>query len=484
MKPLNSILLITKNAAALFIARIIDAASRLAILAIAARYLGVETFGQFAFIVVAVPLVFRLSSIGMANQIVTRELVQNKAQGGKYLGSALILRLILSASILTILVVIVQFMDLSTETVIAVYAMGFAQFPLMLSDVFMAVFRASEKMEYNTLVSMASQLISFATVASAAYFDLGFVSLFLCFVLGNFVRALSAFFLSSKQFVKPQIDIDTDLWKHFVKSSIPLGLSNFLKEAYLKVDVFALKVLRSSREIALFHAPYSVITRITIFPRSIVMAIFPLLSRLAISSESTLAHTYERIFRFLLIFALPIPVLASLLSRKIVVLLYGDEFAPAAIVLQILVWVIPFLFIVSLHNFVLTAMNKQIFVLISMTICFLTNLILDLILVPQFGYVGASIATLVAYVALILTGLYFVCRQLHIIPLHANLLKPLFSFVVTALFIYLLQEQNVTWVAPGGVLVYVTMLFLTRTYSLKDIRLLKRMMKRGYDAAE
>jgi O-antigen/teichoic acid export membrane protein len=255
-------------------------------------------------------------------------------------------------------------------------------------------------------------------------------------------------------------------------------ISILFTQAFFRVDVFVLKALRSLSEVSLFFAPYLSIIRLQVIPQTIVMALFPTMSRLADTSSSSFEKNYEKTFRFLLMISLPIAMVTTVLAEKIILLLFGESFKEATISLQILIWAIVLTFLDALLLNVLISLNKQRILSFIFPFVFLVNLLLDLILVPLYGYVGACIGSLAAYMVRFCLTFYYVSKYTCYLPLNRIVLKPAISVLIMNIFMFLAKELNLFFAASLGMLMYLISLILLGNFTKDDIALLKRALTR------
>ncbi|MCD3364065.1 flippase, partial [Clostridium botulinum D/C] len=85
-----------------------------------------------------------------------------------------------------------------------------------------------------------------------------------------------------------------------------------------------------------------------------------------------------------------------ILSKEIIVLLFGQKYVEAYIPFVILLIYILILFMRENYGYSLNAWNKENEYLKSVVISALTNLILNLIFIPMYGIIAAAMTTLVS----------------------------------------------------------------------------------------
>jgi O-antigen/teichoic acid export membrane protein len=132
-------------------------------------------------------------------------------------------------------------------------------------------------------------------------------------------------------------------------------------------------------------------------PVAISNALFPaVVNAKAISKEIYLSRL-QKLYDILAWIAICIAIPVSFLSNQIITILYGKEFLPASPVLTIYIWagVAVFLGVASSQFLVTENLTKISFY--RTTLGMITNVILNLIMIPKYGIVGSAIATLISY---------------------------------------------------------------------------------------
>ena len=106
------------------------------------------------------------------------------------------------------------------------------------------------------------------------------------------------------------------------------------------------------------------------------------MSRYADTSKESLTRAYLLSLRLLQMLAIPIAVGTPFIAQDLILILGGQAFLPdGAIVLQLLIWFLPFSFINQVTQYVLIAIDQQRFLtkafIIGVTFNVVTNLILN-----------------------------------------------------------------------------------------------------------
>ena len=139
--------------------------------------------------------------------------------------------------------------------------------------------------------------------------------------------------------------------------------------------------------------------------------IYPYLSRVGKESPAKFFNISSLLFKMLLIAGLLLFMLAFLFGRKVILLFYGSEYIPSISVFRILSMGIVTSYGSVTFAFSLLALGKQKLHLYAYSCGSLVNVILNTILIPWIGMVGAAIATLAGELC-ILAMLYWYFREI------------------------------------------------------------------------
>jgi PST family polysaccharide transporter len=106
-----------------------------------------------------------------------------------------------------------------------------------------------------------------------------------------------------------------------------------------------------------------------------------------------LQRLYDLMVRLSIVIALPMTFIAT----PLVVTLFGSAYAKSGPVLAIHIWASVFVFLGVASSQWFVAENRQILSFQRTLLGAVVNVILNLILIPPFGPIGAAVATVIAY---------------------------------------------------------------------------------------
>lgn len=468
---------IAKNTIFSLLAIAIDICVSLLSISLIARYLGVNSFGEYIFVITFVEFMSSFFYSGL-ELILAREIAKKKEEAENKFGGALLARWIMSLVGAMVIIILTIVINVPEIVKIAIVISTISRITFSNGNLFIVVFKAFERMEYETLISLVYRLSFLAAVLIVISLKLGFISLFVGIVIVNLIRTLLSKSIVKNKFFKPHLKAgDFIIAKHFLKESFILGLAVITFFGIARIDILLLKLLRNSEEVGIFNAAYTLILSLQFLPVAFVGAVFPIFSRYAASSKESLLVAYKKALRFILFFAIPLSAIVFFLSDDIINILYENEFKLAVIPLKILIFGSIFSFLNALFDHALIATNNQKLVTVSNALCFITNIILDLLLIPKYGYIGACIGTVGAYTVLGGVGIFFIYKKLGIFSFDVS---TFWLFVAGAIMILFLYASRNFWkpaTVIGSLIIYIIAVLLLRVFPREDIFVFKRGLR-------
>ena len=157
-----------------------------------------------------------------------------------------------------------------------------------------------------------------------------------------------------------------------------------------------------------------------------------------------------------------------LLAPRIVLFVYGEGFENAAIALKILIWAEVVVFISYLGGQLLNIGDKQITYTkyIGMTACL--NIALNFILIPKYTYIGASIATLLCELVIVVLIYNSVKKYFFHINLWSSAWRPILCSLAMGIIIIKLPFIPLWYVVPIGVVSYFISFFFLGGFNEHD----------------
>ena len=277
-------------------------------------------------------------------------------------------------------------------------------------------YQGIEQFQNITLCSGLSKLLGvvgvFALVKTRADLEL-YVALYCGAILvGN-----AAQWLFLKPYLRGQGLERLQPWQH-VRPALSLFISQFAIQAYTVLDKTMIGLItHSDAENGYYDQAQKLIRALTAVVTSIgtVMA-----SRISILWHSDKTENKRQVqemllFSFRLIFALSLPLTAGtvIISSRFVPIFFGDGYAPVVGLIQILVVILPIIGcsnIIGMQLFVPS--GREHLLTRSVLIGAGVNAVLNMVIIPLWGAVGAAVASAIAELAVTATQMYLARKEL------------------------------------------------------------------------
>ena len=468
---------LVSNTAFMFSANIIKKIITLVLTLIIARYFGVENFGKLSFALSFVALFSILTDFG-AKVLINREIARNKKSVNKFVSNVIVMKLFASLAMILVLVVIVNLMQYSKEMKILIYISTLIQIFQSLGEPFNSAFMAFEKMKYNAITLVIESVLTFLFAILVVYFKLGLAFLLFSYLIADIVAFLIRLFYYHFRIHRLSSEFSGKFSKSLLRSSIPFGVAALLMTLYDKIDITMLSkmVQNSDIIIGLYSAAYNFLYIFEFIPIAIGAAIYPYASIAFTKRIGVFKLIFRKLFTFYFYITIPLSVGITILADKIILILYGSEYADSSIALQILIWTVVFKFQIYCFGMVLNSMNKEKISMKAAIASLLSNVVLNIFLIPKYSYYGASVATIIAELIYFIICFRAVSIYLERIYLTSILIKPVFAALVMGISLYYLRNSNLFISISASIVIYIVSMFFLKAFDKNDFELLKKVI--------
>jgi O-antigen/teichoic acid export membrane protein len=146
---------------------------------------------------------------------------------------------------------------------------------------------------------------------------------------------------------------------------------------------------------------YSVAVRLSevwmFIPQVIFWSVFPAVVEARVNDESLLYERLQKLYNLMALTGYAVAVPVTLLAGWLVNTLFGAAYARAGAMLAVLIWANLFSNLEIARSAFLSSMNWTRIHFLAVLLGCLLNIVLNFLLIPRFGGMGAVIASLVAY---------------------------------------------------------------------------------------
>lgn len=465
---------IAKNTTVLFIAQIITYVLGFFITVYTVRYLSVDGFGILSTALALTGILMVFMDLGLGT-LTVREVARDKSLTKKYIGNTTIMKLILSFSTFLITVLTVYIIGYPEITKIVVYILTISYIFNALSGIFYSIFQSYEKMEYQSVATILNSVVMLIGTLIAIYLRLDVIAFAMVYLIANGVNLIYNFIVYTWKFHLPNIEVDLSFWKPTIKEALPLSITSIFSMMVFRVDTVILSIIKGAEAVGYYNAAYRLMEALIFFPAVYTTSIFPVFSSLYVSSQKPLKAAYEKSFKYLTILSLPIAVGTTLLADQIILLIFKSAYIPSILTLQIVIWVLPFTFVNYILGSLLTSMNRQYTVLKITIVCLVLNVVMNLVLIPLYSYLGAAFVTVITDAFSVALSFYVVSQLVSRVDVGKILFKPVLACFTMALFL-LYFNLNIFLEIFLATLIYFGVLICLKTFTPEDYDLFRQVL--------
>ena len=455
-------------------ARVVSRVVSLVVVIYLANGLGESGYGRYATLIAYLALVSVIADLGF-NPLYTREAARSPKQLGDYLGTLLVVKLALAAAATVVLALALSFgAGLSSLILPGAALLVATAYANLLRNTFYAVGRA----EFDAVAIIAEIIIQGALIifgakahAPVAFFVWAYAASFVFTIVYSLV-VIRAFRLG-----RIRLGLDLNLVRRWFPLALPFAFTFFLTNLYFRADVPILQHFRSFAEVGWYTFAYKPFEALQFVPLAIQAVVYPLLGVYFISDIAHLKLAYARFFKVLVLLGWPLTVGTFVLVHPIILLFNrSGAFTKSEPSLRILAFGVVFLFASSAFYAMLNATNRQHLNAWATGLAAAINIVLNLILIPFYGYLAASATTVVTEAVLCAFGWWFVQR--HRADLRLPVIRVswriLLAGLVMGVVLYPLARFPIYVSLPVGSLAYLVAIYVLRAIDPQEWRLVRQ----------
>ena len=367
-----------------------------------ARTLGIDRFGTWSFFFSILTIIILLSHFGI-NASARKYVAQyNKtSELNNVLKSSLKLRLIFSLTF-TIIIILVheplailvgrpEFAHLFLISAPLIILAGLVEF---LKDIFMGLHRII----YNFIINFLEHGLKLILVVTILTVSLDLSNIVNSFTIACLMTSVIGFYILYAKFYREnKTHVENDFVETIFRYSIPLFFISIGFLIATEVDTVMLGLLSTNAEVGTYAVAKQIIIKLPHISLAMAMGTMPVFAKLNEGNKEKLKKLFYKLLRTnALIFAI-IALGILFLSRFFVPLIFGVEYNSSVLPLQILtIYLVGFSFSIFLSTFLdYQGLAKK--RAVNLSVSMVLNIVLNLILIPDYGAVGAAIATSISY---------------------------------------------------------------------------------------
>jgi O-antigen/teichoic acid export membrane protein len=364
-----------------------------------ARHLGTADFGALSYALAMVGIFGAVGHVGL-DALVIRDIVRYPNHQVETLGTSFALKflgMLLAYGLLFSYAFLFESDDLKRLSMICLAGLLLLFKPFVVIDFW---FQAHFKAKYGAIARATSGLCMLVIIVFFVFF--GSVSV-VYFVSANIAEVVLVALLLI-YFAEKKLTITLRSWRFdrerayaLIRQGGLVYLGSILAMVYLKVDIVMLRWLSDSDQVGHYAVAAKLSEAWYVIPAAIVTSIFPRLIELSRENTEAFRYRFQQLLDLLFASGFFVALFVTLAASILVNLIFGADYAGSVSILTIHVWAAVFIFMRAAFSKWILIEDMYYLSLFTQGLGALANVILNAVLIPQYGGIGAAYATLISY---------------------------------------------------------------------------------------
>jgi O-antigen/teichoic acid export membrane protein len=360
-----------------------------------ARKAGPHAFGTYAFalalvgFVVGTPTDFGFGTMGI------RKIACDPEAAGRVVGEALAVQAIIAAFSVALLVSVVPFLSTDSElvTLTPFLALYYVAYSMTVDWALQGLQRlravAAARLAGQVIFGIVTPLILIRGPAGAERYAAVFAA-------GAIITAIVAFAMVRRAVGPIRMSwAIAPLWD-LAKGAAPLGFSLIMLQVYYSMDQVLLGLLTNKAQVGQYAAAAKLPAVLGGFTAIWVSAVYPHASKLFTHDSDALRRQLGSFTSLSVVAALPLAAGSAILGTAVMTGLFGAAYYPAGPPFAILMAAGAIVVVATNYTSLAMAAGQERIFALSVTVAAIVNVLLNLLLIPLWGTMGAAIATVAA----------------------------------------------------------------------------------------
>jgi O-antigen/teichoic acid export membrane protein len=267
----------------------------------------------------------------------------------------------------------------------------------------------------------------------------------------------------------------------YLKFSIPLTPNSTLAWIIALSDRYIIGYFIGAAAAGIYNAAYSIGNYASFLLIPIGIVLYPTVAKLYDEKKLNETRNYlSYTVKYLMMISIPAAFGLSILAKPLLQILATPEFVPGATVVPFVALGAVISTLYQISEYIILLVKKTWLLTMLLSISAALNIILNVILVPRMGILGAAVATLIVYGILGILTLIVTRRYLKFDISMPFMLKSAFSSAIMLLCIWSIHPESIVSVIISifaGILIYFGILLLLKGLSREEITFFKNFLK-------
>ncbi len=442
------------------------------------RYLGSENYGMWSLARSLPGMIYILADLGV-NSLILREIAHEPTRENieKQFGNTIFLKIFLSLIFLIVVVGLTLLLHYPPLARLLIWISTVSYIAITFAEVVIILFKARENFRWQALYTLLQTIGIFLIVVihvllkSSIVLILGSVALYQIVLFLGFFLAAWRYFRFHWRDVEP---LSYQLL--LIRRAIPFALIGIMTNFFYEVDTVMLSKMASFQEVGVFNAANRLIHAFLMFPLFLGQVLFPTLSYLFRHKQNEFIRLVLQMEKYVVLITFPLTFLFYRYADVVVRVLFGEKYLASILPLQILTFSLLFYFISVTFTVGLNAAHREKWVAGIITGAALVKIVLNALLIPSYGSIGASLGVVGGELTLALGSAFYFFRNFAYRLQGITYLRYVLITAPLLLFLVPVPGWKEILLSSLILLVYIALVFHTGLISTSELHQLREKL--------
>jgi O-antigen/teichoic acid export membrane protein len=377
------------------------------------RGLGVRGFGQWSTLLAIGQIAASFGDLGLTQVTVSRAASDPKAEP-QWLGALLGVRLLLGVPIC--LIELVWMLAVAPNGRVAVAGVLIASTAIIgAAGSLTAAFQVRVRNDLSMLVLTTNSVLWTAGTAVVASFTSDIRVFAIVFLAANLVSTALTVVLALR-ITRVRFAGARELWGSMFRVGAVLGTAGILVILYVRLDQILVFTFAGSAQAGWYAAAYRILDQAQFVPGSVMATLFPLIASAYPADLPRVRRLLQASAEYLSMGSLGALAFTVVAAKPVMILLFGARFAPAASALPVLMGAFVSISFGYLVGNMVVILGLQRRLLAYATVGLVVNVLLNVLLIPPYGFQAAAWVTLITEFTVMSLSMRSVLMRLQMKP--------------------------------------------------------------------
>jgi O-antigen/teichoic acid export membrane protein len=462
-----------RNVSALVLAQGVTKILNFAVSLVLVRYLGVEELGRYSYIIAYAYPFGALADFGVAAYSI-REISRNLGRASVVLAVLQRAVLLLGGATAIAMIGLAMLTRHDTLTTACIVVVALTNLVSAATTPFVVSMTAREDLHLVSVYRVAAAALGVIATVAVLFWGGGVFALFAVTAGVNIAMWFVGRRLAGVSI--PSVHVPLAAVRPMIGRAAPFGFLLLGFALYYRIDMIMLRWLRDESAVGLYSAAYRFLDAVILLAATLGGPLYPRLSNMMERDLDGVRNLLENTWKPMLALGLPVAIGTFFVAQPLTVGLFGHEFVDAGPLLQILIWGSLPILLINIPSHALNAADRVWTLAGVFGLSALVNVLVNFVLIPRWGAVGASIATVLCEWLILLLVTLLVHREVKVPFSLQGLWRYFLAAAGMALVLGLTSGSGLVLELSAGIMTYVGCLLLLGYWRSADMLAVRRLL--------